>query len=485
MTAGVINWLCHACALTAIVGALLYARRSMNAATRYLIWWATLVLVLAMPGLAFIPSRATDFTAFQATLSPSPQWSLLVLKPLPHLLLVLLIVAWLLWVSVSIARIAIALLWLTRTKTTLLPMPDGVEQRLHVWMTLRGRGRPTRLALSDRIRSPSVLGLWAPVITLPLATLDDLSDDELDQVVVHEYAHVQRRDDLSICLQRLIHAVAGMHPAVWWIDRSLTLEREIACDEWTVFVTGSRKRYAACLARIAIAMQSRDALTVAPGVAQLRPHLSARIARLLDDHHETEATRPFVTMVSALPALTCLSLGLSVVTAVSVEYAAPAATIDARMARNETSPVGSVDAADSMTRLTTPIQQSHPAIGLKPSGRSATPNLTLQLHTIPKQYGPSVSATPNLVNEQDTSHLVARRYSHDLGRVLPSVAGIREPGIEESAEHQWLQLESSVVTSPWIAAANAGTAIGIGTRKAGVKTAGLFTRFGKSVAGAF
>ena len=38
--------------------------------------------------------------------------------------------------------------------------------------------------------------------------------------------------------------VAGWHPALWWIERRLHLEREIACDEIAVPLTGSAKAYA-------------------------------------------------------------------------------------------------------------------------------------------------------------------------------------------------------------------------------------------------
>ena len=45
--------------------------------------------------------------------------------------------------------------------------------------------------------------------------------------------------------------MVGWHPALWWIDRRLHVEREIACDEMTVAITGSPKTYAECLVKLA------------------------------------------------------------------------------------------------------------------------------------------------------------------------------------------------------------------------------------------
>ena len=45
--------------------------------------------------------------------------------------------------------------------------------------------------------------------------------------------------------------VVGWHPAAWWLERQLEFEREAACDEIAVSVTGSAKEYATCLATLA------------------------------------------------------------------------------------------------------------------------------------------------------------------------------------------------------------------------------------------
>ena len=87
-----------------------------------------------------------------------------------------------------------------------------------------------------------MLGFGSPIIALAPRLLTELSAPDLDRVLVHEWAHVQRRDDLAQLVQHIVRAIAGWHPAVWWLERRLDFEREAACDEVAVDVTGSRKR---------------------------------------------------------------------------------------------------------------------------------------------------------------------------------------------------------------------------------------------------
>ena len=107
------------------------------------------------------------------------------------------------------------------------------------------------------------------MIAVAPSLLTTLDAGELDRVLIHEWAHVQRRDDLVHILQIVVRIIAGWHPALWWIDRRLHLEREIACDEMTVAATGSPKSYAACLMKVATVRGTRR------GLRTLRPWRTA------------------------------------------------------------------------------------------------------------------------------------------------------------------------------------------------------------------
>ena len=111
-----------------------------------------------------------------------------------------------------------------------------------------------------------------------------LSDEELSGVVLHEAGHLRRYDDWAALAQHLLAALLWPLPAVAWISRRLAMEQELACDAWVVTVTGARRPYAACLARLAeLAAGGRTPLT-APGVIHPPKTITRRIAMLLDTH---------------------------------------------------------------------------------------------------------------------------------------------------------------------------------------------------------
>ncbi len=165
--------------------------------------------------------------------------------------------------------------------------------------------RPATLVASTDVYCAAVLGLNRPLIAVAPDAIDRLTDDELDQIVLHEYAHIQRRDDLAIVAQRIISAVAGLHPAVWWLDRALTIDREVACDDWVVTYAGARTRYARCLVELASSARSRRR-SLAPGALFSRSQLSIRVAALLDSRRSVALVPSRATFLVALPAVLVL-----------------------------------------------------------------------------------------------------------------------------------------------------------------------------------
>ena len=78
---------------------------------------------------------------------------------------------------------------------------------------------------------PGVIGLWRQAILLPKGLDERLSRDQLHAVLLHEWHHARRHDNLTAALQMTVEAVCWFHPVVWWIGRRLVDERERACDQ--------------------------------------------------------------------------------------------------------------------------------------------------------------------------------------------------------------------------------------------------------------
>lgn len=142
------------------------------------------------------------------------------------------------------------------------------------------RGRKTVVAETDEVDLPAAAGLGHPVILITSELRQKLSRDELEGILLHELMHLERYDDCGRFLQTVLRAVLFFHPAVYWISSQLDIEREIACDDRVVDLTGRADDYAECLSKMAeISVANRTSLI--PGALEDRKQLFRRFKRLL------------------------------------------------------------------------------------------------------------------------------------------------------------------------------------------------------------
>ena len=265
-----------------------------RAGARVRVWWTAVAAVMALPLVPWLSASlpATDPSRTAASVEPlvavpEAMWSATSIAA----------TLWIAWIFAQGLRLCLDLRALSRTRQQCRPVPAPVVSRLRPSTRARLAKSNVRLMESGDVRAAAVLGFGPPLIAVQPALLEQLTDSELDQVVVHEWAHVARRDALGTLAQRVVHVLAGWHPAVSYAMRRLRMEREMACDEVVVDATGSAKAYAACLTRVAGLAQTSRGSHLA--VAMLSsPGLTRRVLRLLD-RRRTPAFAPQWMMVPA------------------------------------------------------------------------------------------------------------------------------------------------------------------------------------------
>ncbi|HYP29799.1 MAG TPA: TonB family protein [Blastocatellia bacterium] len=119
--------------------------------------------------------------------------------------------------------------------------------RVRSWIGIRRR---VGLIVTPGLTEPGVWRVWRPVLVLPESMSELLSEAELEAVIMHEMVHIARWDNLSSSFQMLLCGVFWFHPIVWLIDRRLLVERERACDEKVVELSGAAKVYASSLVKV-------------------------------------------------------------------------------------------------------------------------------------------------------------------------------------------------------------------------------------------
>jgi bla regulator protein BlaR1 len=462
-----LNWLWQGGVVAMTSGVTLVALRRAGANVRYIVCWATLVLIVALPALPLVLSTTPSAGAFLPTQTdavvslPDAWWtSALVI-----------LAAWMVWAAIHVVRFVSAIVAIRRARARSRRFPSHLEAGLRSWSRIQSDGRRATLVLSNSVTSAAVLGWGAPMIAVAPSLVRTLDPDDLDRVLIHEWAHVQRRDDVVNVLQVAVRIVAGWHPALWWIDRRLYLEREIACDEMTVAITGSAKSYAECLLKLSTLRDTPRPLQTAPAV--LAPSgLRARVVKIV-------APPPFVaprwsaTLAVLTVVVLCLtSAAVGGVTLVeAAAFAQPLArTLTPDLSSNAQVPVTPPVASDTKTERPT----------RRIAARLSSPQGSKKDQPAPvPQRAPEPTTPPT--SDESRAVDAPRLTAVDP---LPAVTVTPEPPSVPPTE-QAPQVTAEAARSPWSTAAAGGVAIGRESKKAGVATAGLFTRFGRRVAGSF
>ena len=143
------------------------------------------------------------------------------------------------------------------------------------------RGGRVKICTTEMLDRPSVIGFFAPRILIPKWLMARLTPSELEQIVLHEAQHLERRDDWSNLAQKVALVVFPLNPALAWMEHRLCREREMACDEGVVRITKAPRAYAACLASLAERSLERSAEALSLGAWQKRSELVHRVHGIL------------------------------------------------------------------------------------------------------------------------------------------------------------------------------------------------------------
>ena len=104
---------------------------------------------------------------------------------------------------------------------------------------------------SDAIAGPALAGGLQPVLLLSTKTALLLDGPESEAVLLHELAHLERRDPALHALCSLLLLPLCFHPAAWWTARQIRQTREMACDARAAASLGSCAAYAHALLQVA------------------------------------------------------------------------------------------------------------------------------------------------------------------------------------------------------------------------------------------
>jgi GWxTD domain-containing protein len=182
--------------------------------------------------------------------------------------------------------------------------PDGWQERLD---QLGARVQVTKTVLlmeTVLAQIPVLIGWLRPVILVPIGMLAAMPAAQIDAILIHELAHIRRRDYLANLLQTVVEGFLFYHPAVWWISSVIRAERENCCDDLVVAINGNAHEYATALT----ALEENRWVANHAVLAANGGVLMKRIRRLLYPKESPRAIPTSVFSAAALIMVTALAL---------------------------------------------------------------------------------------------------------------------------------------------------------------------------------
>ncbi len=339
----IINALPEGLLIAGFAWALLRVLRRQNSGTRFAVWFAALLTVAALPALAAfgtgrpLKASVSSFSSTPTLVIPSP-WALVFFA------------LWIAGTSLAVLRVA-AGVWrlghLRRNSTPIVAadIDPSLRETFHqichdsnkqmenrqgsALARFIGRARSVTVATSEQVRVPAAIGLWRRTILLPAWTLRELPPEDLKVILLHEFEHFRRGDDWTNLIQKMVRGLLFFHPAVWWIEKQLAVEREMACDDAVLAATGNAQGYAACLVSLlekSFAHRSPgERWAMAQAAVDRAREASLRLAKILDANRSvaTRVWKPALAMLSVF-FLACLMALPIAPRLVAFESAAPA-----------------------------------------------------------------------------------------------------------------------------------------------------------------
>jgi len=315
--------------------ALLRVLRRQNSGTRFAVWFLALLAVAALPVLGEIGEGRGLMTAGTSSgmlsgMAAANSWgSLRPAITIPGRWALFVFFAWALGACVAMMRLVAGLWRLRRLRRSCTPIvvadldpavrktvdAIGASGSVGSGSISKAISNSITIATSEYVRVPAAIGFWKRTIVLPAWALRELPAQDLNVILLHEFAHLRRWDDWTNLIQKIVRALFFFHPAVWWIEKRISVEREMACDDAVLAETANPHGYAACLVSLlekSLAHRLAQRLTdkrwsMAQAAVHRAREASLRLAQILDKNRPaaTRVWKPALGMVGVF-SVVCL-----------------------------------------------------------------------------------------------------------------------------------------------------------------------------------
>jgi len=248
--------------LAVLTAAMMLLTRRSGARLRYLLLIQLFLLFIAVSGITFClelrsASGLPAAVSLPATTTHTAQDTDILFSPktvelsLPEKIsqycnehAAVIFIVWLFFFSIKSVQLLSSAVYVQRVRHYKTKQPDvWWKNRLEALIRHLGIRQPVSLLESAIVTTPVVIGFLKPVILMPLGLLSHLSAEEVEAILLHELAHIRRRDYLVNLFQSFAETLFFFNPAVNWLSSLIREEREHCCDDVAIGITNDKPRF--------------------------------------------------------------------------------------------------------------------------------------------------------------------------------------------------------------------------------------------------
>lgn len=214
----------------------------------------------------------------------------------------LFVAIWFLIFMAKSVKLMSGLIYIQRIKQTKVLSPGEYwTNRMRELAAMLNVKVPVRLLESGLVKVPLVAGFLKPFILVPVGLIANLPAEQVEAILLHELAHIRRRDFMVNLVQSFAEILFFFNPAVLWLSSLLREEREHCCDDMAIAVTHSKTGYIHALVSFQeYQLESNTPYAMAfPGK---KDQLLNRVKRIIDNSNKTlnRAERSFLVLCFSL-----------------------------------------------------------------------------------------------------------------------------------------------------------------------------------------
>jgi beta-lactamase regulating signal transducer with metallopeptidase domain len=328
-----------------------------------------------------------------------------------------------LWLIGSVAALGIEAVRATRLARRVragVPVDPSIARRAAALASTLGI-RPIRVVAVTGLTAPAVWSLGRPVLMWPRDLDLTTTDASLDGLLVHELAHIRRRDHLVGWLELAAGVVWWWNPLFWFVRSALREQAELACDAWVISaLPNGRRAYAESLLALSGAVPRGASLAVIGIHATSRRVLERRLVMIM------KGRAPIRLSLGALLAIALVAGATLPAWAIGEAQQTPPAAAPLTMPAPQTTPPATTAPPPATAPVPAIAPQTPPApkaASTQPAPAKAAPSLQTPKTAPPavRKVSPVWAIAPNLDALPADAKELAQGFEKDRAAIQAEV----------------------------------------------------------------